>query len=56
MKVETEFLRVNDVSEMLGLNRRTVYSIIARDELKATKLGGQWFIRSSDVTALMGGA
>lgn len=56
LKVETEFLRVADVCEMLSLNRRTIYSIIARNELRATKLGGQWFIRSSDVETLIGGA
>lgn len=56
LKVETEFLRVADVCEMLSLNRRTIYSFIAREQLRATKLGGQWFIRSSDVEALIGDA
>ncbi len=55
LTLQDEFLRVKDVCELLGLNRRTVYGIIAREELPATKIGGQYFLRRSDLDSLMAG-
>lgn len=55
LTVQDEFLRVTDVCDLLGLNRRTVYAIIAREEIPAVKIGGQFFLRRSDLDLLFGG-
>jgi excisionase family DNA binding protein len=55
LKIEDEFLRAADAATLLGLDRRTIYRTIAREELRATRVGGQWFIRRSDIEAMLGG-
>lgn len=56
LKGEAEFLRVADVCEMLSLSRRTVYKLIANEELRASRIGGQYFFQRSDITRLVSGA
>ena len=56
LRVQTEFLRVADVCELLGLNRRTVYHLIASGELHASKLGGQYFFERAEIESAIRGA
>jgi excisionase family DNA binding protein len=42
----TEVLSINQVAEILGVNRRTVERAIREDELRAVKRGGRWYIRA----------
>ncbi len=44
-----ELLSVKDTSELLKVDRRTVYRMIERGELPAFKVGRQWRLRAGDL-------
>lgn len=46
------FLTVPDVAERWHLSARAVRDEIGRANLRATKIGGQWLIKLTDVEAL----
>ena len=49
MIVQNRFLTARDVAELLQLNIETVYDLIAREGLPATKLGGSWRFDESEL-------
>lgn len=48
-----KFLTVAQTAERLGLSRPTVYAMIRRGQLAASRVGGQWFVSPAVVTALL---
>jgi excisionase family DNA binding protein len=52
--MDEEFLSVDQVAGILGLQPRTVRSFIKERRLKARKLGKEWRIRRQDLDALTG--
>ena len=50
-----DVLSVRMVAEILGCNYETVRHYIASGELRATKRGGQWFIRREWLEAFIDG-
>ncbi len=51
-----EVMTPDQVAEFLQLNKNTVYRLIERGELKATKVGRVYRIRKEDVDSYMGQA
>ncbi|MFW6275141.1 MAG: helix-turn-helix domain-containing protein [bacterium] len=49
---EKEFLSITDTYQLLGVSRRTVYRMIKRGDLKATKIGGRTIIRKKDINQI----
>lgn len=49
--MSTRFLTARQVAELFQLNVETVYDLIARDGLPATKLGGSWRFDESELCA-----
>ena len=45
------FLTARQVAELFQVNVETVYDLIARDGLPATKLGGAWRFSESELVA-----
>ena len=52
--MEEQFLSPLEVAEMLQVKKNTVYEMIKRGDLKATKMGKQLRIARKDVYADMG--
>lgn len=52
--MEEQFLSPLEVAEMLQVKKNTVYEMIKRGDLKATKMGKQFRIARKDVYAYMG--
>lgn len=44
-----QFLTASEVAELLKLNPETVYNLIAKEDLPATKVGGQWRFLESEI-------
>jgi excisionase family DNA binding protein len=42
-------LTTKDVAKILGINIRTVHSLIKRDRLPAEKFGRDWLVKTEDV-------
>lgn len=55
MTTTTNLLRIKEVADLLGVTTRTVYRRIWAGELPATKLGGLYYIKRTDLDALMQG-
>ncbi len=49
MDKETNLLKIKDVADLLGVTTRTVYRRIWAGELPATKIGGLYYIKPSDI-------
>ncbi|MCF8307856.1 MAG: helix-turn-helix domain-containing protein [Bacteroidales bacterium] len=47
-----DFLSITDTYRLLGVSRRTVYRMINRGDLNATKIGGRTIITRSDIELL----
>lgn len=47
-----EFLSVNEVSQLMGISRRTIYRLIEKKDLAKTKIGTRTIIKRSDVDIL----
>ncbi len=54
--MEEKYLSPKDAAEILSVKKTTVYDMIRRGRLKAVKIGKQFRIRESDVTALVDGS
>lgn len=52
--MEEKFLSPQDVADLLQIKKNTVYEMIKRGELRATKMGKQFRIPKSEVYDLMG--
>ena len=52
--MEEKFLSPQDVADLLQIKKNTVYEMIKRGELRATKLGKQFRISKSEVYDFMG--
>jgi excisionase family DNA binding protein len=52
-KLDPEFLKIGDAARYFGVARRTIYRRIWSGELPASKIGGLYFIRKSDIEALI---
>lgn len=53
MVQESKLLRIKEVADLLGVNVRTVYRRIWEGKLPASKVGGLYYIRESDLQALL---
>jgi len=49
----SEYLKIAEVAEILGVTRRTVYRRIWANEIPASKIGGLYYIRKSDLETLL---
>lgn len=47
------YLTVAQTATALGLSRPTIYAMIKRGQLLASRVGGQWFVSPSAVNALL---
>lgn len=47
-----EILNLEEASRYLRIKRRTLYSLAARGEVPAAKIGGQWRFRRSQLDKL----
>lgn len=47
-----EILNLEEASRYLRIKRRTLYSLAARGEVPAAKIGGQWRFRRSQLDGL----
>ena len=47
-------LTAGDVAAWLKLNIETVYDLIAKDQLPAIKIGGQWRFQEAQIRAWLG--
>lgn len=52
--MEEKFLSPQDVADLLQIKKNTVYEMIKRGELRATKMGKQFRIPKSEVYDFMG--
>ena len=52
--MEEKFLSPQDVADLLQIKKNTVYEMIKRGELRATKMGKQFRIPRSEVYDFMG--
>jgi excisionase family DNA binding protein len=43
------FLTAAEVAELLKLNIETVYTLVSKNDLPATKIGGQWRFDESEI-------
>lgn len=50
-----DLLKVDQVAQMLDMHPRTIRRYIRDNQLKASKIGGEWRIRKEDVEMFMGG-
>lgn len=48
-----EYLKIGEAASLLGVARRTVYRWVWSGELPATRVGGLYFIRRSDLQAVL---
>lgn len=48
-----EYLKIGEAASLLGVARRTVYRWVWSGELPATRVGGLYFIRRSDLDAIL---
>ena len=44
-----EIMNLKDVAQYLGLNERTVYNLVRRGEIPATKIGRQWRVKKDNL-------
>lgn len=49
MEYDWNWLTLLEVSEKLGLHRRTVQRLVERGELNAYQFGRQWRVKQSDL-------
>ena len=49
MEYEWNWLTLLEVSEKLGLHRRTVQRLVERGELNAYQFGRQWRVKQADL-------
>jgi excisionase family DNA binding protein len=54
-QVAEVMLSPHDVAVQLNLSVATIYRLLARGEIKAVKLGGQYRIRPQEVERIVGG-
>jgi excisionase family DNA binding protein len=47
-----DILNLEEASQYLRIKRRTLYSLAARGEVPAAKIGGQWRFRRSQLVGL----
>jgi excisionase family DNA binding protein len=50
-----EIMNLEEASRYLRIKRRTLYSLAARGDLPAAKIGGQWRFRRSQLDGLFEG-
>lgn len=50
-----EILNLEEASRYLRIKRRTLYSLAARGDVPAAKIGGQWRFRRSQLDRLFDG-
>ena len=50
-----EILNLEEASRYLRIKRRTLYSLAARGDVPAAKIGGQWRFRRSQLDKLFDG-
>lgn len=48
-----EFLSIKEVSQLVGISRRTVYRLIEQGDLKKIKIGSRTIIKRSSINCLM---
>lgn len=53
-KDNPEYLKINEAARFLGVNPRTVYRRVWSGDIPAAKVGGLYFIKRSDLEALLG--
>jgi excisionase family DNA binding protein len=51
-----EIMSLEEASRYLRIKRRTLYTLAARGEVPAAKIGGQWRFRRSHLDGLFDGA
>lgn len=44
-----EIMNLKEVAKYLGLNERTVYNLVRRGEIPATKIGRQWRVKKDNL-------
>jgi len=44
-----QILSLKEVAKYLGLNERTVYNVVRRGEIPATKIGRQWRVKKGSL-------
>lgn len=44
-----EIMNLREVAKYLGLNERTVYNLVRRGEIPATKIGRQWRVKKDNL-------
>lgn len=49
-----EFLSINEVCQLVGISRRTVYRLIEQGDLKKTKVGSRTLIKRSALDSVLG--
>lgn len=47
--VTKEIMNLKEVAKYLGLNERTVYNLVRRCEIPATKIGRQWRVKKENL-------
>lgn len=52
-KSDPEYLKIGEAARFLGVNPRTIYRRVWSGELPAARIGGLYFIRKSDLQALL---
>jgi putative molybdopterin biosynthesis protein len=50
-----DILSAEQVAELFGVHRTTVYDLIERGEIPAVKVARRWRIRRQDIEALLAG-
>ncbi len=50
-----DVMNLDEASRYLRIKRRTLYSLAARGDVPAAKIGGQWRFRRSQLDGLFGG-
>ena len=51
--VTSEYLKISEAAQLLGVTKRWVYRRVLSGELPASKVGNLYFIHRSDLKSLM---
>jgi excisionase family DNA binding protein len=47
-----EIMNLKEVARYLGLNERTVYNLVKRGEIPASKIGRQWRVKKDNLDGM----